>query len=245
MLNILIADDNIDYARSLMHFINSTSDNVRVSDISVNGKETLEILNRNNNIDIILLDLKMPFLNGLEILNQLSTEQVQKYTNSIIIISGETQMIQQLRLLNYKMIYKILPKTMNLMRIIDNINELILDKNENDNIQRIRVKISNELTSIGYSLSHNGTQYLIDIIEMTYFRGENLIKSLNKYVYPLIAQRYNESSNNIKTCINRATEAMYYNCQEKTLQDYFCLNIVSKPNIKTVINTVLLKLSKN
>ena len=71
MLNILIADDNIDYARNLMHFINSNSDKVRVSDISIDGKETLEILNNSNNIDIVILDLKMPFLNGIEIIKKL------------------------------------------------------------------------------------------------------------------------------------------------------------------------------
>ena len=69
MLNILIADDNIDYARNLMHFINSNSDKVRVSDISIDVKETLEILNNSNNIDIVILDLKMPFLNSIEIIN--------------------------------------------------------------------------------------------------------------------------------------------------------------------------------
>lgn len=243
MLNLLIADDNIDYARNLMHFINSTFDNVRVSDISIDGKETLEILNKENNIDIVLLDLNMPFFNGIEIINHLSNEQINKYTNSFIIISGETQMIQQVLSLNCKIIYKVLSKSLDLMTIVNNIKELINERLLNENINKVKIKISNQLTSIGYSLSHNGTEYLTDIIEMTYFRGEELIRNLNKYVYPIIAKRYNQSTANIKISIIRATEAMYYNCHEEKFLDYFCLNVASKPNIKTVIKTVLLKLS--
>lgn len=215
MLNLLIAYDNIDYARNLMHFIHSSSDNVRVFDISVNGKETFEILNKPNNIDIVLLDLEMPFLSGIEIINHLSSEQVNQYANSIIVISDETQLIQQVRTLKCKMIYRVLPKSLDLLSIVDNINELIEEKSINRNIDKIKFQISNELTSIGYSLSHNGTLYLIDSIEMLYLRGGDLIKNLNKYIYPIIAKRYNQSINNIKTSIVRATESMYYNCYEK------------------------------
>ena len=58
MVNILIADDNIYFAKILMDLINS--DNVKVCNIAINGKETLDILQSNNNIDLILLDSKMP-----------------------------------------------------------------------------------------------------------------------------------------------------------------------------------------
>lgn len=244
MLNLLIADDNIDYARNLMHYVNYISDNIRVSDISINGKETLDILNIQNNIDIVLLDLKMPLLNGIEIINQLSAKQIKKYLNSFIIISGETRMIEQARKLKSEIVYRVIQKSVDLNYIMNNINELVIEKESNKEEKRIKFQISHQLTSIGYTLSHNGTQYLIDIIEMLYYREGEQIKNLNRYVYPIIAKRYNQTSNNIKTSINRATESMYYDCDEKRLVNYFNLNTVKKPKIKTVINTVLLKIKK-
>ena len=78
---------------------------------------------------------------------------------------------------------------------------------------------------------------------MIYICGQQLTKNLNKYVYPLIAKRYNQSANNIKISVIRATEYMYFSCQEEKLLEYFCLNTVNKPNIKTVINTILLKIA--
>lgn len=244
MLNLLIADDNIDFARNLMHFINSSSNNVRVFDIAINGQETLEILNKPNNIDIILLDLNMPFFNGIDIINQLSFKPMNKYINSFIVISGEVQLVEQVQLLKSQLVYKVLPKCLDLKLIVSNINELITQKVANKNIQEVRTQISKELTSIGYLQSHNGTQYLIDIIEMLYLRGEHCDKSLSKYIYPIIAKRYNQPNINVKSSIARATEFMYYNCPESKLLDYFSLTSVSKPNIKTIINTVLLKLPK-
>lgn len=63
MVKILIADDNIDYAINLMNYINNNIDNIKVCNITKDGKETLEILNSKNDIDIVLLDYKMPIYN--------------------------------------------------------------------------------------------------------------------------------------------------------------------------------------
>ena len=68
MLNILIADSNIDYAINLMSHINSLSDNIRVINITLDGKETLKFLNDvNNSVDIVLLDYNTPIYNAMEI----------------------------------------------------------------------------------------------------------------------------------------------------------------------------------
>ena len=56
MVNVLIADDNVDYAINLMNYINEKNENIKVCNIAKNGKETLEILNLKDNIDVILLD---------------------------------------------------------------------------------------------------------------------------------------------------------------------------------------------
>ena len=78
---------------------------------------------------------------------------------------------------------------------------------------------------------------------MAYFNGKYITNNLSKYAYPIIATKYIQSVNNIKTSIIRATEAMYYNCCEETLLEYFKLNTISKPNIKTIVSTILLKIS--
>ena len=67
MINVLIADDNVEYAVNLMNYINNKNENIKVCNIAKDGKETLEILNSKNNLDAVLLDYKMPFFNGFQI----------------------------------------------------------------------------------------------------------------------------------------------------------------------------------
>lgn len=62
MVNVLIADDNIIFATNLMNYINEKNENIRVCAITQNGQETIEMLNNKDNIDVILLDLKLPII---------------------------------------------------------------------------------------------------------------------------------------------------------------------------------------
>ncbi len=243
MVNLLISDSNIDYIKKLMHIINSTFDNVRIFDISTSTYETLEILNNSNDIDIVLLEIQNSFFNNTKIIEQLSKKE--KYTKSVIALTNSSNLNKLVKSFELKMIYNILYKNSDSKLLIENINKLINEKSLNYNIKSIRSNASKELTSIGYNLSHVGTKYLIDAIEISYCHNSNLTKNLNKNIYPLIAKRHTQTINNIKISINRATEAMYYNCHETILVDYFNLSTIQKPNIKTVIDTVTAKLIIN
>ncbi len=97
MVNILIADDNIYYAKTLMDIINNSMKGIRVVNITIDGQETRDRLNKANDIDIVLLDLKMPIISGIEIIKNLPEDKKDYYKNSIIVISGETEMIEKIR----------------------------------------------------------------------------------------------------------------------------------------------------
>jgi len=77
MVNILIADVNIFFAKKLMEYINRNNE-LKVVAIAVDGKEKLKLLNNRNDIDIFLLDLKMPKYNGLEVLERINEEKKAK-----------------------------------------------------------------------------------------------------------------------------------------------------------------------
>ena len=79
MVNVLIADDNIDYAITLMNYINEQNNNIRICSIAKNGREVLEILNKDNDIDVVLLDYKMPICNGKQVLDNIENKNVLLY----------------------------------------------------------------------------------------------------------------------------------------------------------------------
>ena len=239
MVNVLIADDNINYATSLMNYINMHNDNIRVCNISRNGKEALNILNSNDNVDAVLLDFKMPIYNADQLLRRINNKE--KYLKSFIIISGEFELAK--KLYNNDMVYSIINKITNVPLIMSKINELIVFKENKNKENTIHKKIVNELLYLGYDISHKGTLYLIDAINYIQSNPNKYLDNLKKDVYPIIASHSNESIHNIKCYIHRETTEMYVRCESKKLQKYFAYDEDIKPNVKTVINTILNKIS--
>ena len=70
MIKVLISEDDIYYATLLMDSINEINNNIRVIGIAQNGLETLQKIS-DNEIDIILLDLIMPKLDGYQVLEKI------------------------------------------------------------------------------------------------------------------------------------------------------------------------------
>ncbi len=238
LLNVLIADDNIDYAINLMNYINEDNSIIRVCNIAKDGKKTIDILNNQKNIDIILLDYKMPIYNGLEVLEKI--ENRDKYVDSFIIISGEIESVIKMR--QCDLVHSILFKTLSMEDIKNKIMQLVEYKEDIKENEDIDKKILNEMLFLNYNISLKGTKYLIDAIKYVY-DNRNYLDNLEKFVYPKIAQKYNEKLCNIKCRIGKATMLMYCNCEIEKLKEYFNLDVDIKPKLKTIIDTIVRKIS--
>ena len=236
MINVLIADDNVEYAVNLMNYINRKNENIKICNIAKDGKETLEILNLKNNIDVVLLDYKMPFYNGKQIMERIKNRG--KYQDSIIIISGEIESCMKLS--KDEMIHSIIFKTTSMDDIIKRINELFEYKEKTKKVNILKNNIIKELLYLGYDISHKGTQYLIKVIEYIITNPNMELEKLEK-IYSKIAITYNTSPSNIKCRINKATTEMYYNCGIEKLKKYFNFDTDIKPKVRTVINTIIIK----
>lgn len=239
MVNVLIADDNISYATNLMNYINMHNSNIRVCNISKNGKETLDVLNSYDNIDVVLLDFKMPIYNADELLCRINNKR--KYLKSFIIITGEFELARKIN--DNNMVYSIVSKLTSIPLIMSKINELIISKENENKEKETKKKIVNELLYLGYDISHKGTLYLIDTINYIQSNPNKYLDNLRKDVYPIVASRNNESVHNIKCYINRETSEMYFKCESRKIQKYFSYAEDTKPNVKTVINTVINKIA--
>lgn len=232
MVNILISDENIYYATYLMNCINDKNKNVRVIGIVKNGLETIKKI-ENNDIDIILLNLIMPF----EVLNKI--KQNKRLSNSCIVISGNDS--DDCKISN-NAIYKILSRSESIDSIVKEINELIIYKEKINCERKVESKIRYELVFLGYNLSHNGTTYLIETIKYIKFNPDKELEKLEKTIYPIISKKHRKSINTIKCSINRATTYMYCQCEIERLKKYLAFYIDKKPNIKTIITTIINKI---
>lgn len=240
MLNMIIIDDDIYYAKKLMDYINESNDDIRVCNIALDGKEGLELLNNSEKIDIFLLDLKMPIYTGIEILDKLNEDKKNKYKKSCIVISGEINMFKHI--IGNNIIYSYMYKCCEFKYIVDKINSLIKSKNELQENTRLREKIVNELNILHFNTSYLGTKYLKECIYYIMKDMNNNFENLKKEVYPKIANKYNKTMHNIKCNINSAVNAMYFDCESQVIIEYFNFTKDFKPTAKLIINTIINKI---
>ena len=78
-ISVLIADDNQEFSHTLTNYINSQED-MEVVGAAKDGNEAIDMIN-NKNPDVVLLDVIMPHLDGIGVL-----EKVRTMTNKPICI---------------------------------------------------------------------------------------------------------------------------------------------------------------
>lgn len=115
MVNVLVVEDNFHYSKNLINVISNENTKVRLYNLCTDGKEALDLISNNqDNIDIILLDLGLPTFDGIEILNYIQKNNITKYKNSIIVISGEMGLMLKIR--NNPYLLQLLAKYLELIK---------------------------------------------------------------------------------------------------------------------------------
>jgi two-component system response regulator YesN len=81
-MKLLIVEDEIEIRNGIKNVIDWTSNNIIICGTAENGKEALKLIN-DLEPDIMLLDIRMPVMNGLEVLKHLT--EINSNVKSIIL----------------------------------------------------------------------------------------------------------------------------------------------------------------
>lgn len=237
MFNMLIADDNINFIKSLINNILISNDKIRLIKIATDGKETLDIIKKQK-IDILLLDLNMPIYSGIEIINLIDTLELSCVPD-IIVISEDSEMLTQL-IKSHKVDYFIAKNSFN---FIENLKYILSKIVINSSINNTNQFILSELNFLGLKIKLNGTKYLLESISYIYNSNNyRLVDNLEKNVYPELAKRHNTSISNIKSNILKSINTMYLSTDSKKIKKYFLFDDDIKPTPKLLIEVILNKL---
>lgn len=91
ILKILLIEDDMIEVMKLNRTISSLGLNHKIIEAN-NGEEALKILEKKEELpDIILLDLNMPKINGIEFLNILKADDILKFIPTIILTTSNNQ----------------------------------------------------------------------------------------------------------------------------------------------------------
>ena len=124
MIRVMVADDNIDINNMYCKFLTKDKD-IKIISQTTDGQETIEKY-QELKPDLLLLDLEMPKINGLEIINRLSKDPNEKNKKNIIVISGKDRI--RANLWNMSKIYMSLSKPVDFDLILHQIHDFIKDK---------------------------------------------------------------------------------------------------------------------
>lgn len=225
-VKLLIAEDNAQFLHTMQDYLKR----LMIEVISVkDGIVALEIVKRYRP-DIILLDLNIPRLNGIEFLNKL--EEFSDLSSDVIIVSGERELINKIPLESYKLIKGIFCKPVELKDIYNNVKYILAMKEYKDDT----IRIKNALKIFDFNKASKGYNFLIECLNEIINNPEGL-ENIEKIVYKKIADKHGINNiNQIKWCISITTKSMVRFTDTKILNYYFgnSDNITPKSFIATI-----------
>ena len=233
MCTILIADDELETVKQLFNSIIKENRNIKLIGITNSGKEVLNYM-KQEAPDILFLDLMMPEMNGIEVLDKLIIEKEKYLTKTkIIIISSYLKTIYDSeKYRNY--IYATLPKPYNINKLAYFLNEI--NKEIKDN--KIMDYIINELSIFNFNKGTTAYRYLVETI-YEIIVNDNIDFDLENEIYHKIANKNQKRIIQIKWSIDKLIATMSLNTKYNIIQEYFEFDEYKKPTTKFFIKHII------
>lgn len=229
MYNILIVDDNEYFDIQLYNYIKCNTNNINIVSIATNGEEAINFLSANK-IDIILLDLEMPKINGLELIETLQ-KSVNFNTIKIIIISSHIELINEIYSRGMS-VENIFLKPFKISDVIEYINTMDIQNSDN----YIYTRIKKLLSKFDFNTNNIGYSYLVDCIFLS-IKNPNLLEQLNNLLYLEVSKKYHIKPNTIKWNIEKMIRSMIRYTGKNIIYKYF--QYTTKPSPKVFIKKMV------
>jgi len=231
-LNVAIADDNDRMVQMLDHIV-SSDEELQVVGKAGNGEELIEII-KEKEPDVVLLDIIMPKLDGLGVLDRVNREPDLKKP-AFIIISAVNQQRTTVEAFNLGAEYYIL-KPFDQTNVLNHIKrvrargERILPRDRKEERQgesladyleqNLETDVTNIIHEVGVPAHIKGYQYLRDAIIMS-VTDEEMLNSITKILYPTIAKKHQTTSSRVERAIRHAIEVAWSRGKMDTIEELF------------------------
>ncbi|MBO5478221.1 MAG: response regulator [Clostridia bacterium] len=232
MNRLAILEDNLEFSRNLLNYIVSRNKKIRLSSLAINGEEIMESVHYLGKGDILLLDLGLPKINGLEVIDKLKQKKGQM--PYIIVMSGDMELFQKLK--DYTpYIYAAIEKPFAFNRIVDIIEDITYETDQKCYEELVKEelrKFEMNITTIGYA-------YIVDAITFS-LEDETLLKDMQNALYKSVSIKNNNVNvSNIKWAIEKCVKSTKRYTSTSTIKSYFHVEAREKITPKLFISTVV------
>ena len=237
-ISVLIADDNKEFCSILNDYLLNQRDIV-VTGIAKDGREALELIVERKP-DLVILDIIMPHLDGLGVLEKLNTMELEKVPRIIILSAvGQDKITQQAITLGADY-YTVKPFDMEVFtkRIREMFNGVSsqasnirtsyqtssMISSSSENRTKVPMDLETEITNIihevGVPAHIKGYMYLREAITMV-VNDMELLSAVTKELYPSIAKKYNTTASRVERAIRHAIEVAWGRGQIEAINRLF------------------------
>ncbi|WP_166239189.1 sporulation transcription factor Spo0A [Paenibacillus turpanensis] len=222
-IEVLLADDNREFTNLLSEYIADQED-MSVIGTAYNGDEVLRLIEQEQKIpDVLILDIIMPHLDGLGVLERLKDMNIQPQPKIIMLTAFGQENITQ-KAVQLGASYYIL-KPFDMEVLTNRIRQLASPgsamKSASSAVRRpvtaaapvpkgrnLDANITSIIHEIGVPAHIKGYQYLRDAITMVYNNIE-LLGAITKSLYPAIAEKYRTTPSRVERAIRHAIEVAW------------------------------------
>lgn len=245
-INIVAADDN-DEILDLIENIISNENDLQLVGKASDGIEAVRII-KETKPDVVILDVIMPKLDGLGVLEELNNDPTFTEIPNFIMLSavGKEKITENAFNLGAEY-YMVKPFDINfLLRKIrafkpnsnvtnntkrDSVRSQHFNQNvkkdfiregadENVSDRTLEMEITGIIHEIGVPAHIKGYQYIRDAILMS-IRDREMINSITKILYPTISKKYQTTSSRVERAIRHSIEVAWNRGNPDVIEEYF------------------------
>lgn len=216
-IEVLLADDNREFVTLLSEYVDQ-QDDMKVVGVAYNGDEVLDHFRRGQAPDILILDIIMPHLDGLGVLENLRELNLSPQPKIIMLTAFGQENITQ-KAVQLGASYYIL-KPFDMEVLVNRIRQLVSNQAistapmSKPNVvpmtkgKNLDASITSIIHEIGVPAHIKGYQYLREAITMVYNNIE-ILGAITKTLYPNIAEKFKTTPSRVERAIRHAIEVAW------------------------------------
>lgn len=231
-LNVAIADDNEKMVEILGRMIEEDKD-LELVGKAHNGEEICNII-KEKEPDVVVLDIIMPKVDGLSVMERFSHDESGKKVPSFIVVSavGQERITEDAFSLgaDYYMLKPfdnkmLLNRIKHIRRIGDKkmreVNRQVSSQDTGTQaIGNLEADVTNVIHEIGVPAHIKGYQYLRDAIILA-VNDMEMLNSITKILYPTIAKKHQTTPSRVERAIRHAIEVAWSRGKMDTIDELF------------------------
>ncbi|MFO7245851.1 MAG: sporulation transcription factor Spo0A [Thermaerobacter sp.] len=208
-IRVMLADDNRDFCQLLADYLQDLDD-MDVVAVVHDGQAALDAL-AEREVDVLLLDIIMPYLDGIGVLEELNRRPGPMPRVIMLTAFGQEHIMRRAAALgaNYYLL-----KPFGLDLLAERIRQVARGDHRAgerllpDRERSVEAQVTALLHEIGIPAHIKGYQYLRESIMMV-IRDVDLLGAVTKELYPAVARRFDTTPSRVERAIRHAIEVAW------------------------------------